>query len=185
MRFTAPSVRARLTLWHAGVLVLVICLFSVGIFLFVRARLYRALDQQIGHDLATIEQVYREETGDLGELAHRMGITLFQVVEGDAVLFMARREQLMALERRYRIPVIGWFREFAVAGGLISYGPDLIDGNRQLGVYAAKILGGARPADLPVQQPTKFQLVINLETAKALGLTVPQVLLAQADEVID
>jgi heavy metal sensor kinase len=87
MRFTASSVRARLTLWHAGVLVLVICLFSVGIFLFVRARLYRALDQQIGHDLATIEQVYREETGDLGELAHRMGITLFQVVEGDAVLY--------------------------------------------------------------------------------------------------
>ena len=98
---------------------------------------------------------------------------------------MARREQLMWLERRYRIPVIGWFREFAVAGGLISYGPDLIDGNRQLGVYAAKILGGARPADLPVQQPTEFQLAINLETAKALGLTVPQVLLAQADEVID
>ena len=87
MRFTAPSVRARLTLWHAGVLALVICLFSVGIFLFVRARLYRALDQQIGHDLTTIEQVYREETGDLGELAHRMGITLFQVVEGDAVLY--------------------------------------------------------------------------------------------------
>jgi heavy metal sensor kinase len=87
MRFTAPSVRARLTLWHAGVLALVICLFSVGIFLFVKARLYRALDQQIGHDLATIEQVYREETGDLGELAHRMGITLFQVVEGDAVLY--------------------------------------------------------------------------------------------------
>ena len=107
------------------------------------------------------------------------------LVEGDAVLFMARREQLVTLERRYRIPVIGRFREFAVAGGLISYGPDLIDGNRQLGVYAAKILGGARPADLPVQQPTKFQLVINLETAKALGLTVPQVLLAQADEVID
>jgi putative ABC transport system substrate-binding protein len=107
------------------------------------------------------------------------------LVEGDAVLFMARREQLVALERRYRIPAIGRFREFAVAGGLISYGPDLIDGNRQLGVYAAKILSGARPADLPVQQPTKFQLVINLKTAKALGLTIPQLLLVPADEIIE
>jgi heavy metal sensor kinase len=89
MRFAAPSVRVRLTLWHAGVLALVICFFSVGIFLFVRARLYSALDQQIDNDLATIEKVYREETGDLGELAHRMGITLFQVVEGDTVLYQA------------------------------------------------------------------------------------------------
>jgi putative tryptophan/tyrosine transport system substrate-binding protein len=107
------------------------------------------------------------------------------LVEGDAVLFMARREQLVALERRYRIPAIGRFREFAVDGGLISYGPDLIDVNRQLGVYTAKILSGARPVDLPVQQPTKFQLVINLKTAKALGLTVPQSLFARADEVIE
>ena len=87
MRVLAPSVRARLTLWHAGVLELVICIFSAGILLFVRARLYRALDQQIGDDLATIEKVYREETGDLGELAHRMGITRFQVVEGGTILY--------------------------------------------------------------------------------------------------
>jgi len=87
MRVLAPSVRARLTLWHAGVLALVICIFSAGILLFVRARLYRALDQQIGDDLATIEKVYREETGDLGELAHRMGITRFQVVEGGTILY--------------------------------------------------------------------------------------------------
>ena len=78
----------------------------------------------------------------------------------------------MALERRYRVPAIGRFREFADDGGLISYGPDLTDINRQLGVYAAKILSGARPADLPVQQPTKFELVINMKTAKELGLTV-------------
>jgi putative ABC transport system substrate-binding protein len=113
------------------------------------------------------------------------GLHADALVEGDAVLFMARREQLVALERRYRVPASGRFREFAVAGGLISYGPDLIDGNRQLGVYTAKILSGARPADLPVQQPTKFQLVINAKTAKALGLTVPQSLFARADEVIE
>ena len=87
MRFPTPSVRTRLTLWHAGVLALVICIFSAGIFLFVRARLYGTLDQQIRADLATIEKVYQEETGDLGELAHRMGITLFQVAEGETILY--------------------------------------------------------------------------------------------------
>ena len=87
MTFLTPSVRTRLTLWHAGVLTLVICIFSGGILLFVRARLYSALDQQVSHDLATIEKVYHEETGDLGELAHRMGITRFQVVEGGTVLY--------------------------------------------------------------------------------------------------
>ena len=87
MRFLAPSIRTRLTLWHAGVLALVICIFSAGILLFVRARLYGALDQEISQDLATIEKVYHEETGDLGELAHRMGITHFQVVEGGTVLY--------------------------------------------------------------------------------------------------
>jgi heavy metal sensor kinase len=84
---TAPSVRARLTLWHAGVLALIICLFSAGTLLFVRARLSRALDEQIGHDLATIEKVYREDTGDLGELDTRMGLTLFEVAEGPTVIY--------------------------------------------------------------------------------------------------
>jgi len=87
VRVLAPSVRTRLTLWHAGVLALVICIFSAGIFLFVRARLYSTLDDQIRADLATIEKVYQEETGDLGELAHRMGITLFQVAEGETILY--------------------------------------------------------------------------------------------------
>jgi putative tryptophan/tyrosine transport system substrate-binding protein len=113
------------------------------------------------------------------------GLHADALIEGDAVLFMARRDQLVALERRYRIPAIGRFREFADAGGLISYGPDLVDTNRQLGILAANILSGARPADLPVQQPTKFQLVINLKTAKELGLTVPQSIFARADEVIE
>ena len=87
MSLTAPSVRTRLSLWHAGVLAIVICLFSAGTLLVVRARLYRALDEQIGQDLATIERVYREETGDLGELDHRMGLTLFEVAEGQTVIY--------------------------------------------------------------------------------------------------
>jgi len=82
-----PSVRMRLTLWHAGVLTLVICAFAVGIYGFVRARLYAALDRQLEDELATIEKVYREETGDLGELAHRMGIAHFEVMEGRTVVY--------------------------------------------------------------------------------------------------
>src|SRR5262244_1521364 len=87
MRVTGLSLRSRLTLWHAGVLALVICMFSAGIFVFVKARLDRTLDQQLADDLAAIEHVYREETGDLGELGRRMGLTQFQVVEGRTAVY--------------------------------------------------------------------------------------------------
>jgi putative tryptophan/tyrosine transport system substrate-binding protein len=116
--------------------------------------------------------------------------TLVQLHAGAGVfvampLFGSRLEQLVALAARYAVPAIYGSRRFPASGGLISYGPSAPAVVRRVGNYAGKILKGAKPADLPVEQPTKFELVVNLNTAKALGLTVPRSILARADEVIE
>jgi putative ABC transport system substrate-binding protein len=107
------------------------------------------------------------------------------LVIGNDGFFNSRSEQLAALALRHAVPAVYQFREFAAAGGLMSYGGSLAESYRLVGVYTGRILKGEKPANLPVQQATKIELIINMKTAKALGLSVPLALLGRADEVIE
>jgi len=125
---------------------------------------------------------------DIDEIEH--GVTAFARTGNGGVIVTgggtgARRERIIALAARLRLPAIYPFRYYAVDGGLISYGPDTLDLMRRGAGYVDRILRGEKPAELPVQAPDRYELVINLKTAKALGLTVPDTLLARADEVIE
>ena len=118
----------------------------------------------------------------LSALSKKLGDAVF--IFGDPVTFSASR-QIAEVSLKNHLPVISVLRQYAVTGGLASYGPDFLDLARHAAVYVDKILRGANPADLPIEQPTKFELVLNLKTAKSLGLTVPQSVLLQADQVVE
>jgi putative ABC transport system substrate-binding protein len=107
------------------------------------------------------------------------------LIIGTDAFLLGQREQLVRLAARHMVPTIYFLREFVEAGGLMSYGPNIANGYRQAGVYTGLILNGANPAVLPIVRPTQFQLYLNLKTAKALGLEIPPLLLALADEVIE
>jgi putative tryptophan/tyrosine transport system substrate-binding protein len=145
-------------------------------------------------DLAAAAEAIGQKTVDLSARSERGLSEVFAQLtrsHADALLvspdpfFTSQREQIVALAARYSMPVIYEWREFVASGGLMSYGTDIADAYHQAGLYTGRILKGAKPTELPVMQSTKFELVINLNTAKVLGLIVPPSLLARADEVIE
>jgi putative ABC transport system substrate-binding protein len=143
----------------------------------------QALGPSLGVELRPIN------VRDAGELER--GITTFARAPNSGLILtgsglaVVHRDLIITAANRHKLPAVYYERYYAVAGGLISYGPDFLDQFRRAAGYIDRIFKGEKPADLPVQAPTKFELVINLKTAKALGLTVPQTLLARADEVIE
>ena len=133
-----------------------------------------------------IEILQARTEGDIdAAFARLVELQADALVVAPFALFATQAHQLVALAARTAIPTLYWRREFAEAGGLMSYGSSLADAVRVVGTYAARILKGEKPGDLPVQQPTKFELVVNVRAAKAIGLAIPESFLARADEVIE
>ena len=146
----------------------------------------RKLQEAAGVIKRPIEILRASTANDIGtafEIASRKGVAGLIVVQDP--FYNSRRDQIVALAADHKRPVVYPLREFAEIGGLVSYGHDLVDGYRQMGVYAGRILKGERPVDLPVIQPTKFEFVINLKTAKMLGLEIAPATLARVDRVIE
>jgi putative ABC transport system substrate-binding protein len=149
----------------------------------------------VNPDNANTQSVTRDVTAAAGAIGAQIDVlhardgreieAAFAALVRNRAVFINRRIQIVTLAARHAIPTVFPVREYAEAGGLMSYGTSLTETYRQLGVYAGRILKGAKPAELPVVQSTKFELVINLPTARALGLDVPPMLLARADEVIE
>jgi putative ABC transport system substrate-binding protein len=139
----------------------------------------RAIGQQVDIVNVRSEREFEEAFATLARRGARV------LLISNEVLFTSRRDQIVTLAARHAIPGLYAYQEFAAAGGLMSYGPSRNDGYRQSGIHVARILKGEKPADMPVSIPTKFELVINMKTAKTLGLNIPPSLLARADDVIE
>ena len=143
----------------------------------------QAIASGIGQPLVLLQASSEQEIEASFKMLKQEGVVGLLV--GTAVLFARQREQIVSLATRNGLPTVYARRDYATSGGLMSYGADLIDASRLAGIYAGRILKGEKPADLPVQQSMKFEFVINLKTAKALGITIPLPLLGRADEVIE